>query len=63
MFVSDVQPAWQSALSLECLQNFQGLNRQVPGLSDSEGQMNLLWMNGLTSVSDATSVIWFVPLE
>jgi len=63
MFVSAVLPAWQSALFHGLPQNFRGQNRQVLGLSDSEAQVTLLSMIGLTSALDATSVIWSVPLE
>lgn len=63
MPVSAVQPVWQFVLSLVSLQSSQGLNRQALEPSDSEGRVTLLWMIGLTSVLDATSVIWFAPLE
>jgi hypothetical protein len=62
MFVFVVLSVWQSVLFHGWPQNFQGQNRQVLELSDSEGQMNLLSMDGLTYALDATYVIWSVPL-
>ena len=63
MLVSAVLPAWRSALSPESLLNSQGQSKQVLGLSDSESRVTLLLTIGLTSALDATSVIWFAPLE